>query len=231
MESVSNRVLLVSDDPDMGQLWADALRSRGIDIVISQPDDDTLDQWEQDGFDLAIIDVDTHLDRVGICRQLRARAVNPVLVLAPRFDESYLLEAYRAGSDECVLKPVGPAVLVAKVHAWLRHRWTVRIESLEPLEGGGILLEPHRRQVIGVQGTRARLTALEFRLLHLLMSHPGQVLPAEAIISQVWGYDRAADKRALWAVVSRLRHKIEPDPHHPRIIRTMAGQGYTFADR
>jgi DNA-binding response OmpR family regulator len=77
-------------------------------------------------------------------------------------------------------------------------------------------------------GLAVGLTNLEFRVLHLLMSHPGQVLPAGLIVDRVWGYAGGGDSVLLKNVIYRLRRKIEPDAGEPRYLQTVAGEGYVF---
>ncbi len=93
---------------------------------------------------------------------------------------------------------------------------------------GDLRLAPARREVITTTGSAVKLTNLEFRLLHLLMSHPGQVLGSNLIIDRVWGYTGGGDTVLLKNLVYCLRRKIEPDPSQPRYIQTVAGEGYSF---
>jgi DNA-binding response OmpR family regulator len=137
-----------------------------------------------------------------------------------------MVEAYEAGADECIAKPIGLRLGVAKVRAWLRRSWTVPTEALTSLEAGGLRLDPDKRHLELPGGGEIGLTNLELRLLHLLMSHPGQVLGPEVIVDRVWGFE-SADSAVLKNMVYRLRRKIEPDPAHPRYLRTAAG-GYVF---
>ncbi len=136
METISGKVLLVSGNAEAGQFWADALRHCGADVTVAWSAREALDSSEQGGFDLILVDAYAQLDGVELCRHLRTRAVNPILLLASGDDETCLLEGYQAGADECVLKPIGPAVLLAKVHVWLRHRFMVQVEALNPVEAG-----------------------------------------------------------------------------------------------
>jgi DNA-binding response OmpR family regulator len=122
VDTISGRVLTVFGDPEAGQFWADALRWYGAKVAVAWSAGQALACLERDGFDLILVDAYTHLDGVDLCRHLRSRTVSPILLLAPGSDEACLLDGYRAGADECVLKPIGPAVLLAKVNAWLRHR-------------------------------------------------------------------------------------------------------------
>lgn len=153
------------------------------------------------------------------------------MLLTPGRNEAHILEVYQAGVDECIVKPVSPSLFLAKVGAWLRRSWTIPAEAMEDLQVGDVRLEPARREVAIATGSAVKLTNLEFRLLHLLMTHRGQVLEPDVIIDRVWGYAGSGDSAALKNVVYRLRRKIEPDPSRPRYIQTVAGEGYTFQAR
>jgi DNA-binding response OmpR family regulator len=122
MDGMSPRVLLITDESTAAQSWVEDLRRRGVETSVAGSTGDAQKPWSQDGFDLAIVDADARPDGLGLCQRLRAWTANPILLLIPRFDEAYLLAAYRAGADECVLKPIAPAVLLTRVNAWLRHR-------------------------------------------------------------------------------------------------------------
>jgi len=223
------KVLLVSDDPETRQVWGYALSQQEIEVVPVESATGALDRWAEESFDLIVIDVHTpELDAIDICGRLRAEAINPILLFTPSRNEAHILEAYRAGVDECITKPIGPSLFLAKVRAWLRRSWTVPAEILDSLQVGDLRLDPARREVITATGSAVKLSNLEFRLLHLLMSHRGQVLVSDAIIVRVWGYAGGGDSTLLKNVVYRLRRKIEPDPSQPRYIQTVAGGGYTF---
>lgn len=223
------KVLLVTDDLETGRVWAYALGQRGAAVVQVGSAAEALARWEKDVFDLITVDVHTsQLDGIDLCRQLRSEAVIPILLLLPEPSEAGVLEAYRVGVDECIIKPIGPALLVAKVRAWVARSWTVPARSLDVLQVGDLRLDPARRELVAANESVVKLTNLEFRLLHLLMAHPGQVLEAGLIVDRVWGYPDFGDTVLLKNLVYRLRHKIEPEPAEPRYIETVAGEGYVF---
>lgn len=229
MELTGTRVLLVSDDLSLGRIWAYALNQTGLEVTLTRMVDDSLSHWEEGAYDLAIIDFqDSHREGISLCRRLRAQAVNPIVLLTPRGDEDRVLEAYHAGVDECVVKPISPCLFLAKVRVWLRRSWTVPARALDSLQVDGLRLDPVRREVVRSGGPAARLTNLEFRLLHLLMCHHGQVLQSDLILDRVWGYVGGGDSAMLKNVVYRLRRKIEPDPSQPTYIQTVSGEGYAF---
>jgi DNA-binding response OmpR family regulator len=92
-----------------------------------------------------------------------------------------------------------------------------------------ITLDPATRTVRLAQGAPQRLTQLEFRLLYLLMTNRGQVLPTEVIVERVWGYSGEVDRDLVRGLISRLRKKIEVDPDQPLFIQTVPGIGYLFS--
>ena len=229
---INAKVLLVSDGLETRDAWAYTLRQRGAHVILTDSARDALDRWIEGTFDLIVIDACTsQLDGIGLCRRLRTEALNPILLLIPTGSESCILEAYQAGVDECILKPISPSLFLAKTKAWLRHSWTVPTEALDHLQIGDIALDPARREVVTATGSAVKLTNLEFRLLHCLMGHHGQILRPGVIVDHVWGYAGGGDNTALKNVIYRLRRKIEPDPAQPRYIQTVAGEGYAFQPR
>ena len=226
------RVLLVSDEPDSGRIWAFALQQMGLEAVLTSRSQDAADEWAMGAFDMLLIDVHTpRLDGIDLCRRVRAEAVNPILLFTPRTDEAHILEAYQAGVDECIVKPVSPALFLAKARAWLRRSWTVPAGALDCLQAGALRLDPARREILTADGSAVKLSTLEFRLLYLLMNNQGQVLPSDLDVDRVWSYAGEGGNTLLKNLVYRLRRKIEPDPGQPCYIQTVAGEGYTLLPR
>jgi DNA-binding response OmpR family regulator len=225
----SGKVLLLSNDPELSSIWAFALQQMGLSTSLVTSTAEAMEQVAQGTFDLMLIDVyGPDLDGIEVTRQVRSQAGNPILLFTPDREEPHMLEAYRAGVDECIVKPVSPPLFMAKVRAWLRRSWTVPAQTLGPLQAGSLRLNPARREVITEAGLTIRLTNLEFRVLHLLMCHRGQVLPSDLIVDRVWGYDGGGDSALLKNVVYRLQRKIEPDSGENGYLQTVAGEGYIF---
>jgi two-component system OmpR family response regulator len=126
-----DRVLLVTEDLQAGDIWVHVLRQRGVDAALVGSAEGALRRWAEEAFELVIVDVYIQqLDGIELCRRLRKGGDDPILLLMPGRDEARLLEAYQAGVDECIVKPVSPLVLVAKVLAWLRNVRTIPAEAL-----------------------------------------------------------------------------------------------------
>ena len=223
-------VLLVSNEHEVGGIWAYALRQQGLVVTLTASAAGALAHWAEGPRDLVLIDIcGPELQGVELARRLRAETGNPILLFTPRRDEGHLLDGYRAGADECVVKPVSPSLFLAKVRVWLRRSWSAPTRSLADLERGGLRLDAARQELSNGGPAPVALTNLEFRVLHLLMSHPGQVLPADLIVERVWGLDGDGDAVLLKNVIYRLRRKIEPEPSQPCYVQTAGRQGYFFA--
>ena len=230
--TLNGRILLVSDDLEANNIWAYVLTQKGFDVITSGSANSAFELFIKDPFDLVIINYYLDLDEaLAFARQFRTEIVNPIILFISTQDENFQIEAYEAGIDECILKPISHRLFAAKIAAWLRRSWSIPTEALDHLQAEELRLDPNQRQIIIDEGTVIKLTNLEFRVLHLLMSHRGQVLDSNIIVNRVWGHTGNGDSVLLKNVIYRLRRKIEADPSHPRYLQTLAGEGYTFRIR
>ncbi len=189
-----------------------------------------IEQWAEDAPDVVVIDVDCpHAERLGLCKRLRDVSTGPLLLFLPTHHETEILEAYAAGVDDCLIKPVSPAIFLAKVLAWAQRSWTVPVEGIRPIQTETWKLDPHQRSLVRNDGAHVLLTNLEFRLLNLLMTKPGQVFSNEELIRVVWGNYGQGDEVLLKNAVYRLRKKLEATGCNGKPLQTWQG-GYTFID-
>ncbi|HET6594986.1 MAG TPA: response regulator transcription factor [Anaerolineales bacterium] len=224
------KVFVVCDRSDTALVWEYILKQQGLAVILETSLDKAVDHWTTEISDVVVIDVDVlHSDRMELYERFRAVSVAPILLFLPAYHETEILEAYAAGVDEVVIKPISPAIFLAKITAWMRRSWTVPTAELSQIKAGKHRLDPARRCLINSNGSDIRLTNLEFRLLHLLMSRPGHTFPAEDIIEAIWGGYGNGDQVLLKNVVYRLRRKIEADPSHPMFLQTWQG-GYSFRE-
>jgi two-component system response regulator MtrA len=224
------KVFVVCDQTDTAAVWGYILRKQGLLVILETSIKSAIDRWSAEIPDLVVIDIDgENRDPIEIYQKFRAVCVAPILLFFPIHHEKRILEAYAAGVDEVVVKPVSPAIFLAKILAWVRRSWTVPIDKLDLVRAGKHNLDPLRRCLIDSDGTEIRLTNLEFRLLHLLMSRPGSIFNVDCIIRSIWGEFGSGDQILLKNVVYRLRKKIEKNPGRPIILQTWPG-GYSFHD-
>lgn len=222
------KIFVVCDQGDTAPVWGFILRQQGLVVILETSLDNAVDHWSMEMPDLVVIDIDvTHQDPMVLYKKFRAVSVAPILLFLPAHHETQILEAYAAGVDEVVVKPISPAIFLAKIVAWVRRSWTVPVDGLSLVKAGKHRLDPARRCLIDPAGQDIKLTNLEFRLLHLLMSRPAFVFSAEEIIQSIWGGFGSGDQVLLKNVVYRLRRKIEADPSRPALLQTWQG-GYSF---
>ncbi len=224
------KIYIVCNQGDTGPAWGYILRQKGITVVIETSMQRAVERWAEEAPDLAVIDVDAkHPERIELCRQLRGVSVGPILLFLPTHHETEILEAYAAGADDCVIKPISPAIFLAKVMAWAQRSWLLPIESVRPVQTTSWNLDPRTRSLVHVDGIRVALTNLEFRLLNLLMSKPGQIFSNEELIRVVWGNYGQGDEVLLKNVVYRLRKKLDSSGDSGKPMQTWQG-GYSFND-
>jgi two-component system OmpR family response regulator len=222
------KVFVVCDQRDTAPVWGYILRQQGLITVLETSAEKAIDQWSAAMPDIVVIDIDAaHQDRMELYRKFREVSVAPLLLFLPVHHETQILDAYAAGVDEVVVKPISPAIFLAKILAWVRRSWTVPVEGLSLVKAGRYRLDPARRCMINPEGLEIKLTNLEFRLLLLLMSRPGVVFSINDIVQSTWVGYGSGDPVLLKNVVYRLRRKIEVDPSRPVLLPTSPG-GYSF---
>lgn len=223
------KVLIISDEPVTAEVWGFSLSQMGLESRLIAISDDILGAWEDELPDLIILeDFNKEDEELAICRQLRAVSVVPILYLTSKTDERFQLAVYEAGADDCISYPITPRLFQAKANAWLHRTVELPIVALDEVCLGGFRLSPNQRQIILPSGKAVGLTTLEFRLLYLLMSHPGKVFSPDEIIKKVWDYDCSVEGRLIKNHLYRLRRKIEPDASHPHYLLSDGYNGYKF---
>jgi DNA-binding response OmpR family regulator len=239
-KTVTPHVLVVEDEPNIRELVCLHLGLEGYSCDSLADGREALKRTEAQRFDLLVLDVMIPgLDGLSLCRAVRNGRTNrdvPILMLTARREELDKVVGLESGADDYLTKPFGVRELVARVRALLRRPRQVAAgtpspgeEGLPPVRIHGIEIDPARRRV-NVQGRDVDLTDQEFRLLHLLASHAGIVFSREALLSKIWRGDTFVTVRSVDTLVKRLRRRIESDPANPRLLLTVWGVGYKFAD-
>ena len=224
---ITPKVLVVSNTQNTGPLLLSGLRERGLDVVMEPVPTNASQRWSAEIPDLVIFDANVpETQALELIKNLRREAAVPIILLTQFNTEDFLLEAYTAGVDECIIKPISPLLFYAKVRVWLRRSWNVPSDTLDPLRVGRFQLLPSDRAIILDDHNPIRLTNLELRLLYCLMSSAGQTITIEELNQRVWGYNNVADITMLKNVVYRLRRKIEKNPANPQVILYVTGVGY-----
>lgn len=218
------KALIVDDDRVLADVVAFALRREGFQVIQAYDGSTALERWHEEQPDLIVLDINLpKIDGFTVCQQIRQTSDTPIIMLTVRGEDDDVVQGLELGADDYIAKPFSPRQLVARAHAVMRRAGQSSIPA--PLQVGDLYLSINRREVCVNQGDPIPLTPLEGKLLTYLLTNPGLVLSADAIIDHVWG-PRGADRDMLRQLVRRLRSKIEPDPANPIYLKTVPGLGY-----
>jgi DNA-binding response OmpR family regulator len=223
------QAILVASDQDERDVLAFILRHAGLAVAASAGLPGVLATWLDRPADLIVAAFGDSRDLGKDISAIRAVTDVPLLLIVDHPGEDRLCDLIRAGADLVLPRPVSPLILGAYAQALLRRSGAAPAFSLPTLTLPEIGLDPATRTVKVEGGEPQRLTQLEFRILYLLMTNRGQVLPTETIVERVWGYSGEGDRDLVRGLISRLRRKIEVDAEKPRFIQTVPGVGYLFA--
>jgi two-component system, OmpR family, response regulator MtrA len=166
------------------------------------------------------------LDGFEVCREIRKFSRVPIVMLTARTDLIDVVVGLESGADDYVKKPFELPELIARLRAVLR-RAAAPAEASLLLVGADARLEIDPAGfTVRKDGTELALTATEFRLLLELARRPGQVFTRELLLQRVWDYEYLGDSHMVDVAIGRLRAKVEDDPSHPALIKTVRGVGY-----
>lgn len=222
------KILIVEDEPKIGEYLRQGLREAGFTVDVATNGNDGLHLGIEGNYELAILDVMLPgMDGWQILRGLRRAGKDlPVLFLTARDQVEDRVKGLDLGADDYLVKPFSFAELLARVRTLLRRGrsgtepTSIRVADLE--------LDLLRRRVTR-DGKRIDLTAKEYGLLELLMRRRGEVLPRSLIASQVWDMNFDSDTNVIEVAVRRLRSKIDEN-FEPKLIHTIRGMGYVIED-
>lgn len=185
--------------------------------------------WPEDPLDLIVISLnEINGKMLGEIKRLREHFAVPFLLIGDSVSENQLVALLDAGIDLMVTRPYGVRGLQAQIRSLMRRTKGTSLFHQPILTQSDVTLDPSERTVIVADKEPARLTHLEFRLLHTLITNPGQIIPGENLVEYVWGYSGEGNRDLIRGLVQRLRTKMEPDPHNPRYIINAPGIGYYF---
>ena len=225
------QILVIDDDSAISDLVTVKLEMAGYNV--SQADDGIKGQAMALQLQPDLIMLDLMLPRVDgftVCQRLRRderTAEIPVLILTALSQTQNKVEGFNAGADDYLTKPFELEEMLARVRALLRRsdRIPQAAKHSEILNYGQLTLVPERFEAVWCH-TTVKLTHLEFEILHCLLQRHGQTVSPSDILKEVWGYDPNDEIETIRVHIRHLRTKLEPDPRHPRYIKTVYGAGY-----
>jgi len=221
--------MIVCEQADEADILGVIAQRAGLQIAQQTDLDAAIRVWPQRPGELIILAQRAQSPQDAV-RQVRQVADVPLLVVAPNANEDMLVAAYEAGADLVITRPYSARLLITQIRALLRRSQGTSIFDLPTLVYGRLALEPETRMVRVPGRDPQRLTQLEFRLCHALISARGRTLETNTIVERVWGYSGSGNSELVRGLVRRLRTKIESAPHKPEYIITVPGVGYRLGE-
>jgi DNA-binding response OmpR family regulator len=225
-------ILIVDDEPDVREVLEEYLVAHGYAVIGAESASAAKALVAQHAIDLALVDI--HMPRedgLSLARHLRERyAKIAIIMLTSASTVVDRIVGLEVGADDYVPKPFDPRELVARVKSVLRRTSSASRADIgaQRVRIGRCVLDVAAHRLTDEKGAEVAMSPLEFDLLRALAEHPNRALSRERILNlkeqRDWDpFDRSVDLRIM-----RLRKKIEPDPEHPRFIRTIRNVGYIF---
>lgn len=233
MEVYNEKILIIDNEIETGQLLKRRLTNLGYNVILTLTVNDALVSFTRECFDLVIIDIILpKLDGYEICRKIRNTSKVPIILLSALGSIQNRIMGLDLGADDYIIKPFSPKELEARIRSVLRRctiHHTLARKRKKNLEIGNLVINLNKRFVFK-NNLEIKLTSIESNVLELLVNNAGKELSRTMILDNVWGYtpQRIVDTRIVDVHISRLRLKIEENPSDPDLIITVRGIGYVF---
>jgi DNA-binding response OmpR family regulator len=234
MEEMKYTILLADDEREIVELLSLYLENAGFRVVCAYDGKEALEVLRKPDVkaDAAILDIMMpEMDGYTLVREIRRDSSIPILILSARSDDSGKILGLDLGADDYITKPFNPLEITARVQAQLRRYYRLNAASpanADRITAGGLVLDKASCSLTK-NGADVPLTAIEFKILSLLMENRGKVFTKSRIYEHVWdGGFYESDDNTIMVHISRLREKIEDDPRNPEYLKTIRGLGYRF---
>ncbi len=222
-----HKILLVEDDQAIVINLMDILKREGFLVETASGQSRAMELLHKERYDLCLLDISLEEGNgFAVCRAIKDQGNTPVIFLTASGDEYSVVAGFDMGADDYVKKPFRPRELISRINNVLRRvgrqNSTIEIESLSVDPDKGIVKK---------NGEEIYLSALEYRLLLVFLNHRGMILSRSKLLEEIW--DIAGDfvnDNTLTVYIKRLRDKIEIDPQHPAVIKTVRGLGYKVSE-
>jgi len=223
------KILIIDDDKVLLETLKVYLETESFKVITAADGEKGFQLASQETIDLIILDfLLPSLNGLEVCKRLRAKKIKtPIIMLTgEKKEEIDKVLGLEFGADDYIIKPFGTKELLARIRAVLR-RSKPEAPEVEEYSFGNVYIN-FKKQIASKGKKDIYLTAKEYGLLKLLVSHEGEVVSRETILNEVWGYDKFPTTRTIDTFIHHLRQKIEENPAKPSHLITIPWSGYKF---
>ncbi len=229
---MGKRILLVDDEPLILKGLKYTLEQEGFEIDMAMDGEEAMEKFFSRHFDMVLLDVMLpKLDGLSVCQRIREHSNVPIIMLTAKGEDMDKILGLEYGADDYMTKPFNILEVRARIRTVLR-----RVDQGQGVDEKKIIrvrdLEVNLiKRTVTLAGEDIRLTAKEFDLLQLFITHRGRPFTRQMMLETVWNYDYTGDARTVDVHIRRLREKIERNPEQPEFILTKWKVGYYFSDK
>lgn len=223
------KVLIAEDDPPMREGLTEILVREGFEVLAAADGTEALSVYETESPEFVVLDIMMPgMSGYDVCRTIRRRDARiPVIFLSAKSEEIDKVVGLELGADDYLMKPFGTRELIARIRAVARRALAHAPNVVARFSMSDLQVEPRELRAFRGEAT-IELSVREVDILRAFHSHQGSTLDRDQLYDLVWGVSSYPNSRTLDQHISKLRKKIETDPKHPRIIRTVHGLGYRY---
>jgi len=220
---MNGSILIVEDEEKLARLLADYLKQSGYDVACLAEGESVVAWVRCHATDLILLDLMLpKRDGLDVCKEIRSFSTVPIIMITARIEEIDRLLGLELGADDYICKPFSPREVVARVKTVLR-----RTTALIQPTAAGLLLD-EQRYLASLHGRDLDLTAVEFKLLHLLFTTPGRLYSRSQLMDRIYPNERVVSDRTIDSHVKKLRRKIAAVSPDEDLIHSVYGVGYKF---
>ena len=223
----SMKIFVLEDDSAIGMGLSYSLENEGYTVTLAKTVSDALNIIEKETFSLYILDL-TLPDGSGyvVCKKIKEKGDLPVIFLTAYDDEVNVVMGFDMGADDYISKPFRLKELLVRIKSVLRRYNKDSADGIIKIKE--LTINTNEAKVYK-NGTEIILTAMEYRLLLILLNNRGTVLSRAKLLENIWDIDSAfVEDNTLTVYIKRLRDKIEEDIANPVYIKTVRGLGYVI---
>ncbi len=228
-------ILVIEDDEGLNRGISFSLNKENYQVLSAKNLAEGRLYLRANDVDIVLLDINLpDGDGFAFCKELRNNSNIPVIILTARDLETDEIIGFASGADDYITKPFSLSVLKARIDVQLRRNHLLKEEAGKEkkswLASGVIRLCKDNCKVYKDQD-EIELSNTEYKLLKLLLEHKGQLLLKEQILEAIWDVEaNFVDENTLPVNIRRLRKKLEEDASQPRLIKTVHGMGYLWAE-
>ncbi len=220
---MNGTILIVEDEAKLANLLADYLRASGFEPFSLANGSEAVPWIREHKPDLVLLDLMLPgRDGMDICREVRTFSQVPIIMVTAKVEEIDRLLGLELGADDYICKPFSPREVVARVKAVLR-----RTRDGKTIQAHGLVLDEHRYRAV-LRGHDLGLTAVEFKLLQVLVQSPGRIYGRQQLMDKIYPDGRFVSDRTIDGHIKKLRRKLEAVDPAAKLIHSVYGVGYKF---